>query len=54
MRACCKEDRHRLDVEKQYYYRDVFSRWVNLAYDKLILQENLMKFLIQYSLPYIH
>ena len=36
MRVCCKEDGHRLDVEKQYHHGDVFSRWVDLAYDKLI------------------
>ena len=39
--ACCKEgDYHgrqafRLDVDKKYYCRDIFSRQVNLAYDNL-------------------
>ena len=27
MQAC------KLDVERQYHYRDVFSGWVDLAYD---------------------
>jgi len=25
----------RLDIDKEYYYRDVFSRWVDLAYDSI-------------------
>ena len=37
--ACCKEGGHcgrqacRLDIDKEYHYGDVFSRWVDLAYD---------------------
>ena len=27
----------RLDVDKEYYYRDMFSRQVDLAYDSISL-----------------
>ena len=24
-----------MDIERQYYHRDVFTKWVNLVYNKL-------------------
>jgi len=28
----------RLDVDKEYYYGDVFSGWVDLVYDKCLFE----------------
>ena len=39
IQACCKEGgcyemwAFRLDVDKEYHHRDVFSGWVDLVYD---------------------
>ena len=43
MWACYKKGGHygrwafRLNVDKKYHCRDVFSRWVDLAYDSILL-----------------
>ena len=41
--ACCKKDSYyrrqafRLDIDKEYYHRNMFSRQVDLAYDSILL-----------------
>ena len=49
--VCYKEDSHyrgqafRLNINKKYYYGDVFSGWVDLAYDNVLLCSTCSTFL---------
>ena len=38
--GCCGRQAFRLDIDKEYHYRDMFSRQVDLAYDIELEKQN--------------